>query len=373
MLYKKLVDVYEDLEKNSKRLHKTYIISNFLKKTSTEDLKIIMLLLEGRLFPSWDTREVGVASRLILKAISTASGIDANKVENDWKKTGDLGLTAENLIKTKKQATLHRQDLTITKVFTNLRKLAELEGQGTVERKIQLISELLTSAKSIEAKYIVRTILQVLRIGVGEGSIRDAITWTYFSDEIKLKYGKEENKIDIEDREEYNKYVNAVQRAYDVTNDFSRVAEEAKTKGLSGLRNMNLAVGTPIKVMLALKVDNVEDGFERVGKPAELEFKYDGFRIQAHKKNNKIELYTRRLENVTKQFPEVVKYIQKYIHGKDFIIDSEAVGYSQKSGKYLPFQSISQRIKRKYDIENMSMLWHLLWNLLQPQFLKPEG
>jgi len=354
MQYRKLVEVYEDIEKTTKRLEKTYIISELLKQTSTEDLPIIMLLLEGRLFPNWDNRETGVASRLILKSISTASGIEANKVEKEWKNTGDLGLVAENLIKTKKQATLHSHELTVKKVFINLRKLAELEGLGTVERKIQLIAELLTSAKPSEAKYIVRTILQVLRIGVGEGSVRDAITWAFFSNKINLKYNSKENNVEIENREEYNKYADAVQKAYDVTNDFSPVAEAAKTKGLDGLKNMNLVVGNPIKVMLALKVDNAEKGFERVGKPAELEFKYDGFRIQAHKKNNEIILFTRRLENVTKQFPEVAKYIKSHVNGKEFIIDSEAVGYSKKTGEYLPFQNISQRIKRKYDIEKMS-------------------
>ena len=354
MQYSKLVEVYEALEKTAKRLGKTYIISELLKKTPAEDLPVITLLLEGRLFPSWDSREVGVASRLILKAISAESGIEADKVEKEWKKTGDLGIVSENLIKAKKQSTLHSHELTVKKVFTNLRKLAELEGLGTVERKIQLISELLTSAKPNEAKYIIRTILQVLRVGVGQGSIRDAIVWAFFSDKIKLLYDNKDGNIEIGDREEYNKYADAVQKAYDVTNDFSPVAEAAKTKGLNGLKNMNLTVGVPIKVMLALKVDTAEKGFERAGKPAELEFKYDGFRIQGHKKNNEIKLFTRRLENVTNQFPEVVGCIKNNISGKEFIIDSEAVGYSNKTNEYLPFQSMSLRIKRKYDIDKIA-------------------
>src|SRR3989338_762941 len=354
MQYSKLVEVYEALEKTAKRLGKTYIISELLKKTPAEDLPVITLLLEGRVFPSWDSREVGVASRIILKAISAASGIEADKVEKEWKKTGDLGIVSENLIKAKKQSTLHSRELTVSKVFTNLRKLAELEGSGTVERKIQLISELLTSAKPNEAKYIIRTILQVLRVGVGQGSIMDAIVWAFFSDKIKLLYDNKDGNIEIGDREEYNKYADAVQKAYDVTNDFSPVAEAAKTKGLNGLKNMNLTVGVPIKVMLALKVDTAEKGFERAGKPAELEFKYDGFRIQGHKKNNEIKLFTRRLENVTNQFHEVVGCIKNNISGKEFIIDSEAVGYSNKTNEYLPFQSISQRIKRKYDIDKIA-------------------
>ena len=354
MQYGKLVEFYEELGKTTKRLEKTHIISELLKQTPAEDLPVIMLLLEGRLFPSYDAREIGVASRIILKAISAASGIEAGRIEKEWKKTGDLGLVAENLIKAKKQATLHSQELTVKKVFLNLRKLAELEGSGTVERKIQLISELLTSAKPKEAKYIVRTILQVLRVGVGSGSVRDAIVWAFFSGEINLRYNKEENSMEIGNREEYKRHIDAVQKAFDATNDFALVAEAAKTKGLSGLNSIGLLVGIPIKVMLALKVDTAEEGFERVGKPAELEFKYDGFRIQAHKKNNEIKLFTRRLENVTNQFPDVAEYIKKHVKGKEFIIDSEAVGYSNKTGRYLPFQSISQRIKRKYDIEKMS-------------------
>ena len=354
MKYLELVKIYEELEKTTKRLEKTEIISKLLKKTSKENLPIIMLLIEGRLFPNWDEREIGVASRLVIKTISIASGIDAFRVENEWKKTGDLGLVAENLIKTKKQRTLDFQELTIKKVFTNLRKLAELEGAGTVERKVQLVAELLTSAEALEAKYIVRTVLQELRVGVGEGSIRDAIGWAFFPSKFGLRYNKKENKIGVDNLEEYNKYSNAVQKAFDVTNDFSVVAETAKTKGIGGLNKMKLSVGIPIKVMLALKVDNVEEGFERCGRPAEVEYKYDGFRMQIHKKNDDVEIFTRRLEKVTNRFPEVIRCIKKYVQGKEFIIDSEAVGYSRKTGDYLPFQSISQRIKRKYDIERMS-------------------
>jgi DNA ligase-1 len=354
MKYSELVEVYEQLEKTPKRLEKTEIISGLLKKTPVEDLPIIMLLIEGRLFPKWDEREIGVASRLVIKAISMASGIDAAKVENKWKKLGDLGLVAEELIKTKKQRTLHCEELTVKKVFNNLRKLAGLEGAGTVERKIQLVAELLTSSKPIEAKYVVRTVLEELRVGVGEGSIRDAIVWAFFHEKFGLRYDERAKKIEIGDREEYKKYIDAVQGAFDVTNDFSVVAERAKTKGLNGLKGTMLVVGVPIKAMLALKVDSIDEGFERCGRPAEVEFKYDGFRMQIHKKGKDIRIFTRRLDDVTNQFPEVVGYVKWHTKGKDFILDSEAVGFDRKNGKYLPFQNVSQRIKRKYDIKKMA-------------------
>ena len=352
MEYIKLVEMYQTLEETTKRLKKTFLISEFLKTTPKEDIGNITLLLQGKVFPTWDERKIGVASRLILKAISTATGIDIKKIENEWKKTGDLGLVAESLVKQKKQSTLFSHNLSVKKVFGNISKLAELEGHGSVERKMQLIAELLTSAKPIEARYITRTILEDLRVGAGEGSLRDAIVWAFFGDKIGLKY-LSDNKIDIQSREEYNKYVDAVQRAYDLTNDFSSVAEAAK-QGLKKLEDMAIVVFRPLKVMLALKVKDTKEGFERCGKPLDIEYKLDGFRIQAHKQENKIRLFTRRLEDVTPQFPEVVEYVKNNVKGNSFILDSEAAGLDPKTGKYLPFQSISQRIRRKYNIEEMS-------------------
>ena len=356
MEYSRLVEIYRQLDKTSKRLEKTHVISEFLKEIGTDDIEHVMLLLEGRIFPSYDSRELGVASRLMLKSLHVATGISVEKIEKEWKKQGDLGLVAEILVKTKKQATLHSSKLTVKKVFDNLRKLAELEGEGTVDRKTQLIAELLTSAKPTESKYIVKTILGEMRIGVGEGVMRDAIAWAFFWKDLGIKYTQDGNDIEVEDREIYNQYVGAVQQAYDVTNEFAEVAKTAKMKGISGLKDTIMKAGIPIKVMLALKVDTIEEGFETVGKPAAIEFKYDGFRIQAHKdENGKVVLFTRRLENVTNQFPDVVDFVKKNVKGKSFIIDSEAVGYNKNTGKYLPFQSISQRIKRKYDIEKMAV------------------
>lgn len=354
MQYSKLVDIYEKLESTTKRLEHTRIISEFLKGIDLDDLGTTILLLEGRVFPRWDEREIGMASQLMLKAIGVASGESKERLNSEWKKTGDLGTVSYNLIKKKKQSTLGSHELTVKKVLDNLRKIVTIEGAGSVDKKIQLVAELLTSAKPNEAKYIARTILNDMRIGVGEGSIRDSIVWAFFGNELKVNYNKEENSIGIDNREAYNEYVGAVQRAYDVTNDFAPVAEAAKKHGLKGLNEMEMSIGIPLKVMLALKADNIDDSFERCGKPAEFEFKYDGMRMQIHKNNDDVKIFTRRLENVTDQFPEVVDSVKKYINEKKVILDSEAVGYSRKTGKYLPFQSISQRIKRKYDIKKMS-------------------
>ncbi len=354
MDYKKLVEAYTKLEATSKRLEKTHIIAEFLKNVKSAELEMICLLLQGKVFPVYDERKIGVASRLVLKALSVASGNTAETIEQKWKALGDLGEVAKALMSRKKQATLYSSSLVVGKVFDNLTKLATLEGEGTVNKKVMLIAELLTSATPDEAKYLVRTVLEELRVGVADGTMRDAIVWAFFGDQIKIHYDPQEKAIEPEDREKYNEYTAMLQQAYDVRNSFGEVAVAAKEKGEKGLKEISIKVFVPIKVMLGPKEPNIAAALERVGKPAAAEFKYDGFRIEAHKDKGRVELYTRRLEKVTAQFPEVVEAIKNNVKGDTFILDSEAVGYDAKTGNYLPFQHISQRIKRKHDIEKIA-------------------
>src|SRR3989344_2892227 len=354
MNYSDLARLYSELESTTKRLEKTWLVSKFLKAAPAKELNAICLLLQGRIFPTWDQRTIGVAARIMLKAISLATGITIEKIEDEWKKVGDLGKVTEQFISRKKQATLARLEISVSKVFENLQKLTTLEGKGMVEKKIQLIAELLTSASPIESRYIARSVLEDLRVGVAYGTMRDAIVCASFGEKIDINYDEKEKSITPEDREVYTKYCDLVQPAYDMTNDFSVVALAAREKGERGLENMHINVGTPLKVMLYTKAKGLADAFKTVGIPAAIEYKYDGFRIQAHKKNNKITLYTRRLEDVTAQFPEVVESVKKNVKGESFVIESEAVAFDSKTGKYRPFQDVSQRIKRKYDIEKIA-------------------
>jgi len=338
MRYSDLCEVYEELEKNPSRLKKTEILADFLKKLKHEKDKQIVYLLQGKVFPDYSEKEFGISEQLCIKALSKASGISDKEIVLKWKKTGDLGLVSEEIMSKKKQNTLFSDKLTTEKVLDNLKKLPELVGKGTVDKKMGLISELLTSASGTEAKYIIRTLLGDLRIGVASGTIRDSIADACF---------------DKDNKEESNKFTEAVQEAYDKSTDFALVLEKA-CKGIKELEKTELSPGHPIKVMLALKAESIEDGFERVGKPAAFENKYDGFRMLINKtENQEISIFTRRLDNVTNQFPDVVEYVKEKINAKSFIIDSEAVGYNKKTKKYTPFQDISQRIKRKYHIEKL--------------------
>lgn len=412
MKYIEIVKVYQKLESTSKRLEKTYYISQILTKAKGEELHDIILLFQGKVFPDYEEKKIGVAAKLIMKALVLATGISQKQIENEWIKTGDLGEVAKRLIPIKKQKTLFSIDITLSKVCSNIRKLADLEGQGTVDKKVKLIAELLTSATAEEAKYITRTVLETLRVGVGASAIRDAIMWSSFpkvagiffqcrecgawvpnakacmecDKAIETKFNPlmkklAENKpkdmkiLEIkgvdeiknpEDydliiapdektaREIYNYLINIIQRAYDVTNDFGKVARTAKEKGMKGLLEIDLTVGVPINVMLYKKAKNINDAFNTVGKPCACEYKYDGFRLQIHRKGEIIKLVTRRLEDVTNQFPDVVESVKKNIESEDYIIDCEIIGIDPKTKKWLPFQNISQRIKRKYEIIRMT-------------------
>ncbi len=352
MKYVELAELYASLEKSPKRLKKTYLISEFLKNLNfknKQELEMYLLLIKGDIFPGWDRTTLGVSNKLVIKAISKCMGVKSEEVEDEWKKLGDLGLVAGHLVNFRKQSTLFTTELSVKKVFDNLRKIATLEGLRSVDQKMQLISELLSSADPLSAKYITRNILEDLRVGVANSSLRDAIVWTFL--DIDVNYDSDKISISPKDREEYNKYVQILQSALDKINDFAEVVMIAKEKGLEGLKQVKINVGTPIKVMLGPKVKDFAEGFKVVGNPCQAEYKYDGFRMQIHKKGDKISLFTRRLEDVTKQFPDVVKFVKTQVSGEEFILDSEAVGYDIETSKYLPFQAISQRIRRKYDIE----------------------
>jgi len=332
MRYLKLAELYESLSSTTKRLEKTEILSKFLKELSESD-KDVLYLLHGNIYPEYDQRKIGISSQLVIKAISKATGTEKEKVVSEWKSLGDLGKVAEKLTKNKKQSTLQSHILTTEKVLENFRKLPELEGKGTVDKKMAMITELLTSASPLEALYLVRTLIGDLRIGIQESTIRESMTSAFFD-------GNKESALKVQD---------AINKA----NDLAEVFEMARTGNEKDLGKIKIEVGKPIKAMLAEKVKTIKEGFEAVGKPCAIEYKYDGFRLIIHKKGNEILLFTRTLENVSKQFPEVADYIKKYVKGNSFILDSEAVGFDKKTKEYKPFQSISQRIKRKYDIEKL--------------------
>jgi ATP-dependent DNA ligase I len=419
MDYSRLVETYEELDKTSSRLKKTEIVAKLLWETDIATLPSVTLLAQGRLFPMWSDKEIGIATQLVAKIISSSVGVPLEKVTRKFKEIGDFGIVIDEFVKNKKQATLMRRKLTVEKVFDNLQKLADVVGKGSQERKFSLVTELLSSANPKEARYIIRTVLNDLRVGVAQGVIRDAIAKAFFSDVLwgidnerligavkdskglsfLLERGlldelvsrgridakaagrfRSSNKVaektlaeirKVEDEEVWHvksglDYVlmidqetgsrikadvsSAVEWAWFMRADYGDVAKTAKEGGLAGLRKISLELGKPCYVLLAEKAPSLEDAlktFEHVA----IETKYDGMRMQIHKKGEEVWLFTRRLEEVTKQFPDIVKLVKENVKAKTCIIEGETIGINPKNGKPMPFQTLSQRIHRKFDIE----------------------
>lgn len=330
MLYSEFVDLYEKIASTTKKLQKIEIISEFLPKLKGNEE--LIYLLRGRVFPDYDVRELGISNQLVIKSISVASGFSISEVNSKFKEVGDLGNISVELLSRKKQNSLFSKKLTARHIIDSLRKISETSGDGAVDKKVAIVSELLIESHGREACYIVRTLLSDLRIGVADAVLLSAINKAFFGNSEMLT---------------------KIERAYDLINDFSQILK-LSISGEKAFEHVSLIPGRPLNVMLATKVESVEEAFDVCGKPAAFEHKYDGFRIIISSDGKKIRLFTRRLEDVTAQFPDVVEIISKHVNAKNFILDAEAVGFDLKNNRYLPFEAISQRIKRKYGISELS-------------------
>ena len=345
MKYQELVYVYEDLNNTTKRLEKTTILARYMEGLDVDTLSIVTLLALGKVFPSYSEEEMGIGEKLVMRAISKVVGVNIDEVENQVRDQGDIGAACEKLYAKRSQQTFFAQPLSIDFVFNNLRKLATITGNNSTNKKIAIILELLSSASATEAKYITRTITEELRIGVGEGIIRDAISEAF--------------KIDKD----------VAERAYMLTNDLGLVAKVAKTEGNEGLKKLSLTPGKPVKPMLAQLSPGIEESILEMGE-AICETKYDGIRMQVHRKDGEITIFTRRLENITNAVPEVVDEIYESFPNEDFIAEGEII--ATRNGEPLSFQNILRRVRRKYNIEeamNSVPLKVYLYDLLY--FKKP--
>ena len=267
MKYQELVDVYSALEATTKRLEKTEIISQYLKTLDSDTIEKVGLLILGVVFPAWSSEEIGIGGKLVERAVAEAVGTTQAAVEDAVRDEGDIGLACIKLYAKKSQMTFFSQPLTIDFVFNSLRKLSQISGSRSTNRKIAVILELLSQASATEAKYLTRTITEELRIGVGDGVVRDAIAQAFDIDKA------------------------VVERAQMLTNDFSVVARTAKEEGEEGLAKLNLTPGTPVKPMLAQLAPPLDEIIPEMGE-ALCDTKYDGIRLQVHRNGDEINIFT---------------------------------------------------------------------------------
>lgn len=329
MEFSTLADAFNRMESTSKRLELTQFLVELFEKTPQDVISKIVYLIQGKLRPDFEGIELGVAEKLAIRAISKSSGIPIKKIEEEYRKGGDLGHAASIVLEQKTQTTFLVEDITVERVYETLFKIANLGGSRSQDMKMKYISSLLNDATPIEASFILKILLGTLRLGIAENTVMDALA-------IAFSGNKENRKI--------------LQHAYNVSSDLGKVAETIATKGLEGVEKFEIVLFNPIRPMLADRVKSEEDAIERMGDEFAAEYKLDGERVQLHIEGEKVVLFSRSLENISSYYPDIIEKIPKAIQADNIILEAEAVAINENSGEFLPFQELMHR-RRKYKIE----------------------
>jgi len=324
-----IADAYQKIEATTKRLEMTEFLVDLLKNAPKEILDKVVYLTQGKIHPDFVGLEIGVAEKLAIKALARVSGVKEGEIEENLKKTGDIGQAAQKFVADKRQVTFFQQPLTVQRVYGTLDKMARASGSGAIDLKMALLAGLLADASPKEAKYIMRTVTGNLRLGIADMTVLDALAIAYG--------GGKENRGYLE-------------RAYNVSSDLGRVAITVAERGLEGVKKFEISVGEPIRPMLCERLSSPEEILEKLGGKCIAEYKYDGERIQAHKKGDEVTLFSRRLENISGQYPDAVKLLKKYVKAKDAILEAECVAVDPETEEMKPFQELMHR-RRKYGIE----------------------
>ena len=329
MRYSSIAEAYEKIEATTKRLEMTDYLVEILKETPTSLIDKVVYLTQGKLYPDFVGIEIGIAEKLAVRAVARAAGHKENDIEKDMQKTGDLGETAQKFMEKRAQSTFFSTPLTVERVYETLDKIAKSTGLGSVDTKLAQLAGLLADASPSEAKYIVRTVTGRLRLGIADMTVLDGLA-------VAFGGGKGTREM--------------LERAYNISSDLGRVAKVVAEEGIEGIKKFKVLPGEPIRPMLAERLSTSEEILEKLGGKCIAEYKYDGERIQAHKTGDKVILFSRRLENITDQYPDGVKYIQGHVKADDAIIEAEAVAIEPETGEMKPFQELMHR-RRKYGIE----------------------
>ncbi|MDO9537319.1 MAG: ATP-dependent DNA ligase [Thermoplasmata archaeon] len=328
MEYLTLAETYQRIEATSKRLEMADILVELFKVVPAGEIEKVVLLTQGKLAPDFKGIELGIAEKLALKAIYEATRVNEPEIQQMWLRDGDLGNVAFEAVSRKKQTSLFTESLSVDMVFANLEQIAGSSGPGSQDMKLKLLAKMMHDSSPVEAKYIARTLAGKLRLGIADMTLIDALALTYSTKENRDK----------------------VEQAYNTCSDLARVASLLAEKGIEGLDEIKLEVGIPLRAMLAERLPGIPDILEKLGGKCAFEYKYDGLRIQAHITKTSVQLYTRQLEDVTSQFPDLVKMLASAFKAKEAVLEGECVPIDTNTGEMLPFQTVSRRRGRKYEL-----------------------
>jgi DNA ligase 1 len=327
MEYEVVAEAYRDLEQASGRLMLIDRMALLLAQTPQELLPNVCYLCQGLVAPEFAAVDLGLAEKLALRAVATAASVEPADVVAAVREAGDLGQAAEQLLST--TAGNREPTLQVAGVVDTLHQIARAEGPGSQGRKLDLLAGLLAAATPLEARYLLRLVTGNLRLGIGTPTILDALAQVYT--------GNRKDRPVLE-------------RAYNICCDLGLVAATLASGGLPAVQELRVRPGNPVRVMLAQRLSDADEILARLGAPCMAEYKYDGMRVQAHRTaDGAIELFTRRQERVSSQFPDVVELLQAGLGPREAILEGEVVAYDAAAGELRPFQEVMFR-RRKYGI-----------------------
>jgi DNA ligase-1 len=326
MRYEIVAEAYQDLELASARLALIDRLAALFEQTPTDLLPTVALLCQGQIAPDFAGVDLGIAERMAARAVAGAAGMAAEDVLGLVRETGDLGLAAERSVAGSGD---RPASLLVKDVFDTLHDVAEAAGSGSQGRKLSLFGDLLERATPLEARYLVRTVTGNLRLGIGTATILDGLAQVYA--------GGRRSRPTLE-------------RAYNICSDIGLVAATVASGGLAAVEGITVRAGNPVRPMLAQRSSTPADVLDKLGGRCAAEYKYDGIRVQAHRTAGApMELYTRRLERMAWQFPDVVALLDEGLRAREVILEGEVVAFDPSSGELRPFHEVMYR-RRKHGI-----------------------
>ncbi len=334
MRFREVAEAFNEIEKRSGRLEMTNLLARIFEKSTPEEAERIAYIIQGELRPPYEGIDLGMGEKFVLEAIRKASGYPKNEVEREFEKEGDLGLVAEKLFGKKRQQSLFQTSLSVLSVYNSMFKISKATGSGSQTMKINRLVELYNNATPLETKYITRFVLGQLRLGVGDPTILDALSVSHEGDKS---------------------WREPIERAYNLSSDIGYVAR-IFLEDPSKIKKFKIEVFKPIMPAMAERLSTPKEILAKLGKCA-VEYKYDGFRIAIHKKGNRVEIYSRRLEKMTHMFPDVVQAVQK-LKPKEAIFEGEALAYNEEDKRFYSFQETMHR-RRKYGLDKAASKYPL--------------
>ena len=327
MPYGAMVEAYRTLEDATGRLRMIATLAELFRRTPKPLLPEIVYLCQGKLAPDFAGVQIGLAEKLTAQAVAHTTGASLAQVTASLKRTGDLGSTAEQLLA--RRTGQVPQTLDAHDVFQRLRAVATASGPGAQGHKLSALAGLLRQATPWEARYLVRTVTGKLRLGIGDATILDALADVYAE-------GRRHRPV--------------LERAYNICSDLGLVAATVARGGLPALRHMAVRPGHPVRPMLAQRLSTPEAILKRLGGTCAAEYKFDGERVQIHRKGKEVTLFSRRLTPITDQYPDAVKLLRAGVCSRTAILEAEIVAVVPESGELRPFQELMHR-RRRYGIE----------------------